>query len=368
MKNIIVLLLLIITLTPSFSAKKSKKKKADNFKHELSLKLNPMYDNNILRYSDKYKERYENGEDEARFHINSFDDFFIRSDFSYNASFKMKRNRTLYFDLGLSANNYANNPIKDWYKFNAGVKLQTMKFRLGFLYDVIPDYYVRHYRDFDYTDIYGYKDETFKPFEFARDKYELEGRYKIFSSTFLYASIGYLRYYHNKFFREYDSKNMEFQGKIYHRFSPSLNMIAYFRYTKSDAEAHDEVSEIFPVADDADASYDNERFNIGFTYKLPKKILKDAKANLTYQFRRSVFSSERPISDDPYHPGRTDIIHYLSFDFSKAVFRNFRTGLTFDYYTRQSGSESGLNDEAIKEEKEFSQYRVGLNFEYLIKL
>jgi hypothetical protein len=46
--------------------------KAKN-KWSISLSLSPYYDSNILKYSNKYIERFKNGEDEGRFHIHSID-------------------------------------------------------------------------------------------------------------------------------------------------------------------------------------------------------------------------------------------------------------------------------------------------------
>ncbi len=50
-------------------------KKVDHWR--INLSLSPYYDSNILKYSEKYIERFKNGEDEGRFHINRIDDLTL---------------------------------------------------------------------------------------------------------------------------------------------------------------------------------------------------------------------------------------------------------------------------------------------------
>ncbi|RPI70427.1 MAG: hypothetical protein EHM47_12130, partial [Ignavibacteriales bacterium] len=55
-----------------YGQKKKTEKKAD--KWALSLSIKPYYDSNILKYSEKYIDRFKNREDEGRFHIETIDD------------------------------------------------------------------------------------------------------------------------------------------------------------------------------------------------------------------------------------------------------------------------------------------------------
>jgi hypothetical protein len=55
--------------------KKKKEKKVDRW--ALSLSIKPFYDSNILKYSEKYIQRFKNGEDPGRFHINRIDDLTV---------------------------------------------------------------------------------------------------------------------------------------------------------------------------------------------------------------------------------------------------------------------------------------------------
>ena len=46
-------------------------------KFQASVSVNSFYDSNILKYSDKYIQRFENHQDIGRFHINRYDDLAV---------------------------------------------------------------------------------------------------------------------------------------------------------------------------------------------------------------------------------------------------------------------------------------------------
>ena len=78
-RNILIILILLFLIFPSnVLAKKRKKRRSKPIdKWEIRLTLNTIYDNNILKYSTKYIERFQNREDEGRFNINTYDDLIL---------------------------------------------------------------------------------------------------------------------------------------------------------------------------------------------------------------------------------------------------------------------------------------------------
>ena len=66
------IIFLSFSVAIDISAAGKPKKKKDKWR--LTLSIGPYYDSNVLKYSDKYIERFKNREDPGRFHINRIDD------------------------------------------------------------------------------------------------------------------------------------------------------------------------------------------------------------------------------------------------------------------------------------------------------
>ena len=122
---------------------------------ELSFKS--AYDNNILKYSDKYLDRFVNNEDEGRFHINKYDDLVL--DYSarlFFSSNSLISNQRSILSARIDYTSYSFNSIKTWFSYDLGWQ-QFLNKKTSFMlsYSYIPDFYIAHYRDDDWTEIYG---------------------------------------------------------------------------------------------------------------------------------------------------------------------------------------------------------------------
>ena len=80
------MLIFSLTLSENVLAQKDTKKKSYHW--EVRLSVGTMYDNNILKYSDKYIDRFINSQDEGRFHISSYDDMV----FPYSVGISYRNN------------------------------------------------------------------------------------------------------------------------------------------------------------------------------------------------------------------------------------------------------------------------------------
>ena len=68
-------IVLFLIVNEKLNAGDNPEKKVDHWR--INLSLSPYYDSNILKYSEKYIERFKNGEDAGRFHINRIDDLTL---------------------------------------------------------------------------------------------------------------------------------------------------------------------------------------------------------------------------------------------------------------------------------------------------
>ncbi|OYT12374.1 MAG: hypothetical protein B6I19_09910 [Bacteroidetes bacterium 4572_114] len=146
--KLFLLLLALTVLLPAGGAfgqeKKKKKKKTKYF--ELRVGLAMVYDDNILKYSEKYLNRFMNGEDEGRFHIETYDDLIINPSLEVICRPKIFKKAKTRINASISPKIYAVNNIKDWLYWGVGFQQYiTKSASIKILYSYIPDFYVRHF-------------------------------------------------------------------------------------------------------------------------------------------------------------------------------------------------------------------------------
>ena len=83
-------------------------------KWALSLSIKPYYDNNILKYSEKYIQRFKNGEDEGRFHIETTDDLVWGYSIGLTYTDEIIGNLKTILGAGYDSDAYTYNSIKTW--------------------------------------------------------------------------------------------------------------------------------------------------------------------------------------------------------------------------------------------------------------
>ncbi|MHC1774576.1 MAG: hypothetical protein AB9834_04100 [Lentimicrobium sp.] len=335
----------------------------------ISAGLTTFYDNNILKYSDKYIDRFLNNQDEGRFHIKTYDDIILSPEIDLSSSYKLigKLNTTL--SAGYRLNAYIVNSNVNRSYWSVGLRQHiTRKASIKISWDYIPEYYVRHFRDDDWVEIYGYTPETFKPFSFSKDNYSAEFINTFLRNTRLKLIFDYSNYYYNSHFTEYDCNNKAFEINLRQPLNKDLRIEAGYTYTLSKAKGYDEPGETNQTSDDSDGSFEDDSFLFRVLWDLPDfkkhKHSLDAKIELGKRY----YSSEKSIFVDPLHAGRFDENLRLNGTYSFDISKSFALTVFYNWFGRDASSVSEENKLYISGEKDYKQSQVGLSLNYRMKL
>ncbi len=358
-------LALFMVLQPfeSVAQKKPVKKKGLGINAEVDFGV--MYDDNVLKYSEKYLNRFFNREDEGRFHIKTYDDLVLKPSLSLTRSFRIFGKKLTIANAGYSHSLYVQNDINNWSSIDVGLRQNFGKrasFKLSYSY--IPYFYVRHFRDDDWVAVYGYTPVTFKPYVFSKDTYAFWIQNTFFKNSRIMFTYNYQLYYHNEHYTEYDSKNHLFRIKLYQPIQKKLRMELMCQFTKSFAKGYDEPHETMDNSDDSDASFDEDGFSAGLIWTLPKiKKYNHSLKGECVVYKR-YYTTLHYLELDLLHAGRTDNNVRLNFNYDLTLKKNLKCSVFYKWLFRNSGSKSPLNNEFISDEKDYRQNQIGLGFTY----
>ncbi len=358
---ILVILLLIIN-----SAAYAENNPAKKIKHwGVEISLSPYYDSNILKYSDKYIDRFMNREDEGRFHINRYDDMVIQYSgrVSYTNTF-IKKLKSIFF-IDYRFNRYSFNTVKDWMRFNVAWR-QYFFSRSSFMisYSYIPDYYVRHFRDDDWIAVYGYTPITFKPYEFSKDDFSFWIHHYIFSETGLRLYFSYYRYFLDQNNTEYDSDDYLFGFRVFQKVTNKLRVDAGYKYVYSKAKGYDEPGETIETSDDVDATNYSHNYFGGISYTLPKVFGLRNRLNLDINYERVFYTTDHFYEIDPIHAGRHDKVLDMSFSYDIDLPFDADVSVFYAFTSRKTNTPAAANAEYISDEKSYNQYQTGIKVQY----
>jgi hypothetical protein len=361
---ILVSSLLFSLAVVDFSYGQKKKKKTVPQKWSVQFAIQSTYDNNILKYSTKYLDRFMNHEDEGRFHINRYDDLVIgySADVSYSDVFIGGVKSII--SGGIKYNAYSNNSIKSWISYDIGIRQYikgSTSFRLS--YSFIPSFYVRHFRDDDWTGYYGYTPETFQPYEFSKDGYDFWIQHNLFKDTRVRLYFSYAKYFLDGNNTEYDSDDFLYGIKVYRKVTSFFSIDAAYKFITSDAKAYDEHGETKETSDDVDATFEEHRFEVSMGMKLPKIFNCNNSVSISGQHMRRIYQTTHSYIFDPIHAGRIDYNYSVDVDYKIDINNNISVTAFFDWINRDSQA-SSFNNEVLSEEKDYNQYQTGLKFSY----
>ena len=207
----------------------AEKKKGQNF--ELKLRLATIYDDNILKYSEKYLTRFMYGLDEGRFHIETYDDAILYTSLGLTWTFKVFGKKKSKINAEVSRRTYMINDIKNWNYFTIGYRQYFAK-RASFkiLYSYIPEFYVRHFRDRQWVILYGFSPITFQPYIFSKNNYGFWIQNTFFKNSRVKFTLYYSTYFHNEQFTEFDSKNFTYSFQLYQRIHKNIRLDIGYKY------------------------------------------------------------------------------------------------------------------------------------------
>jgi len=365
-------LILILLIFPGslgkLSAQQSDKSKIIQ---QIELEYTPalIYDNNILKYSDKYLNRFKNQQDEGRFHIKTYDDLIISQSLELTTSLRIFPKYRSKFILDFARQQYFKNDIRSMNEWGAGFQqILPQKMMLNLFYNNIPYFYVRHYRDKEWVNVYGYTPESFQPFSFRKE--ELGGYIQktMFKNTRLRLSFAGSRYFHNEHYTEYDCNNFLAGVTLFQPIGKKLKTEISYQYISSAAKGFDASYETAETSQGPDASYVEDRFNLTLTRDLPriKKINHSIEVEGGY-WHRAYLSAFSAVSD-PLHAGRTDHSFRVLLTYSVKIRSRLKMALLLNSYSRNTKTNVIENKEYVSDEKDFQQLQYGLKLTYNLKL
>ena len=363
----LILLLILFSLTHyDVSAQKMTKKKLPEL--EVDLGLASIYDNNILRYSDEYLDRFRNNEDEGRFHIDTYDDVILNPSLQITASYRIFGKLKSELDLDFSPRIYLVNPIKNWSYLNIGFRQYlTKRASLKFTYSYIPGFYIRHFKDDDWVEVYGDTPETYQPMGFSKDNYGIWMQNTFFKSTTIRLSFNYSSYFYNKHFIEYDSKDYCYGARLYQTIHERYKLEIGYEFTSSDARGYDEPGETKQNADESDPSYFENGFLARFNWKLPYFLKLNHNLDVGCAFEKRYYTSEHYLELDPLHVGRVDDVYHLSVSYEVSLLKSLQLSAFYRWNMRDSNTSAEANKTYVSEEKDYHQNQFGLELTYNIK-
>lgn len=347
--------------------KKKAEKKVD--KWALNLSIRPFYDSNILKYSEKYIQRFMNGEDAGRFHINRVDDLTIGYSAALSFTDEFFGKMKTIIGAGYDTDAYTYNSVKTWGTFNLFFRQQiAASTSLQFSYSYIPEFYVRHFRDDDWVKYYGFTEITFQPYTFSKDDFAVWlQQIAPWQTTRARFYFTYSRYFLNPAYTEYDSNDYMFGFRVYQNLMKNLDLTLGYLYSYSDAKGFDEPTETKELSDDSDATNYEHTYFVGFDLILPQIFSRNNDLGIDFQYQRAFFTTDNYVELDPLHAGRYDYNYRISVNYNIAIMNNFSATAFYNWYAREASSPSDYNREYISDEKDYTQYRIGVKFNYLIK-
>ena len=337
-------------------------------KWALSLSIKPYYDSNILKYSDKYIQRFKNGEDPGRFHIDRIDDLTIGYSAGITFTDEIIGKLRTIFGAGYDTDAYTYNSIKTWEAFNLFYRQQIVASTSAqFSYSYIPEFYVRHFRDEDWVKYYGFTEITFQPYTFSKDDFSFWIQHIFgWKTTRARLYFTYDRYYLNESNTEYDSNDYMYGFRIYQSLFKNLDVNFGYFYTTSDAKGYDELNEPKANSNDSDASNDEHAYFAGFDFALPKVFSRNNDISIDAQYLRAFYTTDHYLELDPLHAGRYDYNYRVYVNYNIELMENFSATAFYHWFGRESSTSAEANRQYVSDEKDYTQYRIGINFNYLI--
>jgi len=368
MKKIWLLPLVLILCLPFRNVQAQEKSKKKTKPFEVDLGFTTAYDDNILKYSEKYLDRFIHNEDQGRFHINTYDDIVLTQSARLSTSAAIHKKIKPKLNLDFNNKTYLNNSVKNWYSLGIGLQQNIVKrFSFRVSYSYIPDFYVRHFRDADLAQAYGYVPSTFVPFSFSKDSYLLWVQ-NTFKKTRVRLLLNYVQYFHNEHYTEYDCNDWSYAINLLQPVGKNVKVEFIYQFTTSDAKGYDEPGETKATADDADATYEEDEFSLGITWRLPR-FKKKLNHNLSLEadFQKRYYLSEHFLEVDEEHAGRVDDNLHLFVSYDIRLSKSFVLAAFYNFYTRDSNTRAEQNQEYLSAEKNYSQNQFGAEVTYSFK-
>ena len=291
------LILLILTVCTNQAAASKR------FPLTVKLLWTSSYDDNILKYSPRDLDRFETNSEIHPSEITTADDWIntfglrVYKDFKLSKKIRFRPYYSVRFSL------YSVNQLKNVQSHYLLARF-TYRYRvyLYLQYTYMPGYYLRAYKDRDLNEYHNCEFDLYKPaarLKFRFKPFEFEGQF------------GREWTYYNSYFTEYDSEAL-FSGISASYQAPfGLDVSAGYLLKISDNVGFSQAGLAIPGTSEedteyGDASYEEDRFNLGVGYELPVKSNWDWKIWIDFERRLRYYQSDLSSIEDPFHAGRKD--------------------------------------------------------------
>lgn len=333
---------------------------------ELQVSETMMYDGNILRYSHKYLDRFSNGRDPGRFHVQTYDDLTLQSSLRLTRPLDLVGLPNSSISAQAQFKSHIQNSIKNWFSWNISWRQNLPnRWTASLSYGYLPRFYVRHYRDGDFTAVLGYTPETFKPFEFSKENVSFRLQHTLTGGTRLRLSGNHARFFYNQFFTEYDSRDWLIGLDAYHPFNRQIRASIGYAFLTSGVRG--DTPYLGSTTERADGSFREHDLSVGFEWRLQEVFGFQTIVQIDAQWEIRKFTSTRPAASDPFHVGRTD--HEYSINLGYEVELTPALDITFVYIWERRDTRTSVSENQVflADEKDFTRHQVGLQFRYLFQ-
>ncbi len=318
-------------------------------------RLAGFYDSNILRYSDKFIRRFDNGEDPDRFRVESLDDTVVRADLYLRRGFAGLGGKPAEAGVGIEHWDYQRNDIKDRSRFSATWQQELRHGRLlAASINFAPSFYVRHLRDSDLTGS-GSTVDPFQAFEFERAEARLRLSQELGASLTARYHLGAASFRHTPAFREFDSTNLFGGVRLDQQLSRRARLSYAFEYTDSSARGYDQPGEALATSDDTDPAYRQLDLMLAARFRVPGK--RRQIIFLQAESGQREYTTNKSTDSAPLHAGREDDLLRLFASWQLDLSKRYR--LTVFGQSRERSSTAPI-DLDIGVEKDYEQWEAGI--------
>ena len=325
----------------------------------LRLEITSNYDDNILRYSDRDLERFENNTEYYPSKLTTVDDW--ENEFTAKAYFESRSvfSRPLKIKYFGKFAHYYRNSFRNYTNHTLLLSQYiTRNLEIHFKYFYMPDYYLREYRDRDLNEYHSCS--------FDDNQARLGINYRFSKKTEMTVQTQFEQIYYNQYFTEYDSELMLYEGILEHKFSLDFRVNLKIGFCVSDNIGYE------PSADSAesslfeedteygDCSYEEEIYQAEIRYRMKKLLGEDTWFTLQYKLRHRIYTSDNSLDIDPFHAGRLDNRHRAILEISRSLSPRLNTALkyTLEWRTTESDCQS------VIKAKKFQQNVFSLSLTY----
>ena len=336
---------------------------AVTFSGNVAIQL--IYDNNIIHYSDADLLELETAVNQGKFSITSAGDWIVRPRLDLAVRSAAVTGRPLLLRFRFTTWRYAENQIKNNDSYSLRLTHPGFgKDNLDLSYTYAPMAYLRNFKDRPpfappsapevYTE-FSLASNSFAAAYTRRLRRDLDGT----------ATLGRAARYYNQPFMENDNWEWNGGGSLAWRAAKPLKLTGEYLYSSVRARAADAVGEDAASSNDGDPSYERDSYGLAAAFRPGGRLRAIDEVTATGQLQIYYFTSQKPLTADPFHVGRRDEVHRLEIAATSApVGRGVTLDGGYRFTERTSSAAWKGGGEGISEDKDYTDHRFWVGATY----